>query len=205
MRLNEFLKEETTKMAVFAFGRMNPPTVGHEKLINAVEKIADGKSADSFIIPTKTHDGDKNPLDFKTKAKFLHVFFPKVNIVEDEEVKNIFDAMYWFAEQEYDEVTLVVGSDRVSEFQKIISAYVPSLNPSVDPTKAVNIKRFSVASAGDRDPDSSEVAGASGTKARQYAKDGNEDDFILSIAPSTGTEQQKIALYKAVRKGLGIT
>ena len=184
---------------------MNPPTQGHEKLIATVEKVAASQNGEAFIVPTKTQDTIKNPLDFSTKVKFLRVFFPKVNIMEDPEIRTVFDAMLWFGENDYNEVIMVVGSDRVTTFQQMISAYVPSLNPTVDPAKALDkITSFSVVSAGQRDPDSEGVAGVSGTKAREFAASGQKSDFINLIAPKNGTDQQKLALYKAVRKGLGV-
>ena len=100
---------------------------------------------------------------------------------------------------------MVVGSDRVTTFQKMISAYVPSLNPTVDPQKALDkISAFSVVSAGTRDPDAEGVAGVSGTKAREFAISGKENEFVNLVAPTNGTDQQKLALYNAVRKGLGV-
>jgi len=205
MRLKEFFTEEVSRKAVFTFGRMNPPTQGHEKLISAVEKVAASRNGEAFIVPTKSHDGKKNPLDFSTKVKFLRMFFPKVTIMEDPEIRTVFDAMSWFGENGYSEVIMVVGSDRVTQFQKMISAYVPSLNPAVDPSKALDkISTFSVVSAGERDPDAEGVKGISGTKAREFAVNGQYNDFVNLIAPSSGTDQQKLALYKAVKKGLGV-
>lgn len=203
MRLNEFFTEATRKKAVFSFGRFNPPTQGHEKLVDAVEKIAASHGADSFIIPTKSYDQKRNPLDFNTKVKFLRAFFPNANIVEDSVIRNPFDAVFWLGEQGYMEVILVVGSDRVKEFENMIGAYVPAINPNVDPRKALNIEAFSVASAGERDPDAEGVSGVSGSKAREFAANGQQSDFINLIAPTTGSRRQKKALYKAVRAGLG--
>lgn len=204
MRLNEFFTEVARKKAVFSVGRFNPPTIGHEKLINAVEKIASSQGADSFIIPTKSHDRKRNPLDFQTKVKFLRGFFSNANIVDDASIRNPFDAIFWLGEQGYMEVIMVVGSDRVKEFENMIGPYVPAMNPKVDPKKALNIEAFSVASAGERDPDAEGVSGASGSKAREFAANGQQSDFVNLIAPTTGLRQQKNALYKAVRAGLGI-
>ena len=204
MRLNEFFTEETGKRAIFSFGRMNPPTIGHEKLINAVHQIANSSNSDAFIIPTKTQDKKKNPLDFQTKVKFLRAFFPEANIVDDASIRTVFEAIFWLGEQGYTDVTLVAGSDRIGTFDKMISPDVPSMNPNVDPEKALNIEQFHVASAGNRDPDAEGTEGASGSKAREFALNGQQDEFVNLIAPSTGTEQQKIALYNAVRNGLGL-
>lgn len=204
MRLNEFFTEAQNKTAVFSFGRMNPPTIGHEKLIAAVGKIAASHGGDPFIFPTKTHDKKKNPLDFVTKVKFLRAFFPKANIVDDAAIRTVFEAIFWLGEQGYSNVIMVAGSDRVGTFDKMIKPYVPSINPDVDPEKALNIESFSTASAGERDPDSEGVEGASGTRAREFAINGQQEEFVNLIAPTSGTEQQKIALYNAVRVGLGI-
>lgn len=211
MRLYEIISpieemiKDNEKIAIFSFGRYNPPTKGHEKLIAAVKTIAASHNGDAFIVPTKSHDKMKNPLDFATKVKFLRWFFPKVDIMDDPAIRTIFDVMGWFNDNGYNKVILVAGSDRVASFQKTIGDYIPSINPMVDPLKALDkITSFSVVSAGERDPDAEGIKGVSGTRAREFAINGQESDFINLIAPSGGTEQQKLALYKAVRKSLGV-
>lgn len=214
MRLNEILSETSEKIAVFSFGRMNPPTRGHEKLILAGKKLADSKNADFFVFPSKSHGGRKNPLDIKTKLKYLRGFFPEINFVSDavitsaekklKPVRTPFEVLRWLEQQGYNRIYMVVGDDRVNEFKRIMGEYIPTINPSANPETAYDFDLFDVVSAGERDPDSSGVAGASGTKAREYAISGEEEMFVNQIAPISGDDRLKKALYNDVRLALGI-
>lgn len=212
MRLYEILTEVGGKSAVFSFGRMNPPTMGHEKLIMAGKKLADSKNADFIVFPSKTQDKKKNPLDINTKVKFLRGFFPDVTFITDatierpEEgpgpVRTPFEALRWLEQQGYKNVYMIVGSDRVGTFKKSMGAYVTSINPSVDPEKAYQFDHFDVISAGDRDPDADGAEGASGTKAREFVINGQREEFVNLVAPSSGNQQLKVSLYNELRKVL---
>lgn len=208
MRLYEILTEIGGKSAVFTFGRMNPPTKGHEKLILAGKHLADAKNADFFVFPSKTQDNKKNPLGFKTKVSFLRRFFPGVTFLTDAAieagpVRTPFEALKWIDEQGYNNAYMVVGSDRVSEFKKSMGAYVLSINPKANPEWAYNFDTFDVISAGERDPDSEGTEGISGTKAREFIINGQEEEFINLAAPNSGDEQLKVSLYNELRKILG--
>lgn len=208
MRLYEILTELGGKSAVFTFGRFNPPTRGHEKLIMAGKTLADSKNADFFVFPSKTQDKKKNPLDIQTKVKFLRGFFPDVTFMTDATIKTgpvrtPFEALRWIEEQGYNNVYLIVGSDRVSEFKNIMEPYILSINPDVDSEKAYTFDTFDVVSAGKRDPDAEGTKGSSGTKAREFVMNGQQKEFVNLTAPSSGTEQLKNSLYNELRKALG--
>ena len=118
----KYLKEDTSEI-VFAFGRFNPPTIGHEKLFDAVKKLARGSQY--RIYPSQSQDPKKNPLDFKLKVKFLRKMFTTHarNIMADKGVRNAFDVVVKLYDQGYTKVTMVAGEDRVIEFEKLLNKY----------------------------------------------------------------------------------
>ena len=155
----KFIIEAKQKTVVFAFGRMNPPTIGHSKLIGKVMAVAKKEGGTPSVYPSKTEDKKKNPLSFKTKVKVLKDVFGDI-INTDRSIKTPFDVLDSLNNAKYEKVVFVVGSDRVNEFKKNMSKFVDS---DLD-----NIKEFSVVSAGDRDPDAEGVAGMSGSKMRDF-------------------------------------
>ena len=118
----QYITEET-KDVTFAFGRFNPPTNGHEKLLNKVKSIA-GTGA-FRVYASKSNDPKKNPLNFKTKIKFLRKMFPKYarNIMNDSDIRTVFDIVVKLYDQGFTKVTMVVGSDRLNEFEVLLNKY----------------------------------------------------------------------------------
>ena len=182
-----FLNEAVVKTAVFAFGRMNPPTTGHTKLIKKVMSVAFTANGVPMIYPSKTEDNKKNPLTYKTKIAVLKDVFGDI-INTDTTIKTPFDVLEHLNKKKFSKVVFVVGSDRVREFKKNMSKFVES---DLD-----NIKDFSVVSAGDRDPDAEGVKGISGSKMREYVK---KDKFKLF---KTGLMTKNSKLAKKVFKEL---
>lgn len=180
---------------------MNPPTIGHEKLINTGKMLAKSLNADFFVFPTRTHDRERNPLDFNTKLKFLKTFFPEIRFVETS--GQLFDVLLWLSDHNYAKIHMIAGSDRVKEFDKIIKNYIPAYNPNDEKEKAINFEIFNTVDAGQRDPDAEGATGASGTKARELARTGQAVDFVNLLAPGEN-KKLKTELYKEVRKGMGI-
>lgn len=164
----QFIREAKSKTAIFAFGRMNPPTIGHAKLINMVLFTAKKERGAPMIFPSKTEDSKKNPLSFKTKVKLIQDVFGSV-INTDRSIKTPFDVLEYLNNAGYDKVIFVAGSDRVEEFQRNMSKYVES--------DLENIKDFSVISAGERDPDAEGVSGISGSKMREFVIKGKFGKF----------------------------
>ena len=184
----QFISEAKSDTAVFSFGRMNPPTIGHGKLIAKVIDVAKKENATPIIFPSKTEDKKKNPLSFKTKVKVMKDVFGNV-INTDTSIKTPFDVLDKLNNDKYEKVVFVVGSDRVSEFKRNMSRYVDS---DLD-----NIKDFSVISAGNRDPDAEGVSGMSGSKMR---------DFVIKDRFSKfkeGLMTKNARLAKAVFKEIG--
>lgn len=190
LQLTEAKREEgmPTKAAVFTFGRFNPPTRGHARLIATVDRIAKEIKADPFVFISRSHDRDRNPLTFENKLIFMRKMFPDANIIENDQIKNPFNASgYLGSHLKYTDVILVAGSDRVNEYEKRFS----------NPDKYFD--SFKVVSAGERDPDSDDIVGMSGTKARAAA---SRND-LGSFRAATGWEGElALELMRAVQRGM---
>ena len=184
-----FLNEAVVKTAVFAFGRMNPPTTGHTKLIKKVMSVAFTANGVPMIYPSKTEDNKKNPLTYKTKIAVLKDVFGDI-INTNTTIKTPFDVLEHLNKKKFSKVVFVVGSDRVREFKKNMSKFVES---DLD-----NIKDFSVVSAGDRDPDAEGVKGISGSKMREYVK----KDKFKKFKDGLMTKNSKLAkkVFKELQK-----
>ena len=177
-----------------AFGRFNPPTVGHGKLLSAAKKAATG--GDLKIYPSRTQDPKKNPLDADMKISFMKKMFPdyKEDIINDEEMKSIFNVLTTAGEKGYKNVNIVVGSDRQSEFDNLAQKYNGDL---------YNFDKINVISAGVRDADSSGVEGMSASKMRKAVVDGDFDAFRKGT-PKELDDGDTQALFDAVRSGMGV-
>ncbi|MDP7367325.1 MAG: hypothetical protein QGH83_08690 [Candidatus Pacebacteria bacterium] len=185
----KFVREGKEKTAVFSFGRMNPPTSGHGKLIKKVMSVAKKEKGVPMIYPSKTEDNKKNPLTYNTKVKVLQdVFGDIVNTTTD--IRTPFDVLGYLDNQKFSKVVFVVGSDRVAEFKKNMSKFVDS---DLD-----NIKDFSVVSAGDRDPDAEGIKGISGSKMREYVKKDKFKKFAAGLMTKNSNLAKKV--FKELQK-----
>lgn len=185
--------ESLTDTAVFTFGRLNPPTTGHEKLIQAVINTAKQNGADHYIFLSQTHKSPKDPLPWSEKVQYAKAIFKGVNISTDQSIKTPFQALEHLGKK-YKNVIMVVGDDRVAEFSNSMSKY----------TEQWGIENFQVISAGERDPDANDVSGMSASKMRQYAVDSDLESFKTGI-PDTVSDKTKESLYNRVREELGVT
>ena len=176
------------------FGRFNPPTVGHEKLLQAAEKAAQG--GDLKIYPSRTQDAKKNPLDPDMKVSYMRKMFPKYEeqIVNDSEMISIFNVLTTAYEEGYKNVNIIVGSDRQAEFENLANKYNKDL---------YDFKQIRVISAGVRDADAEGVEGMSASKMRKAVAD-NDFEAFKKGTPSGAKEGDVQAMYDAVRAGMGI-
>lgn len=188
------LQEEKVKKVVFTFGRFQPPTSGHQLLIEKVQQVAKKLGAEHRIYPSPSHDASKNPLSHSDKVKYMKKMFRGANIMNDKKMINPFKVAEQLSEQGYTHVTMVVGSDRVNEFKKAIGKYV---GPD-----GYNFK-FNVVSAGKRDPDAEGVVGMSGSKMRQAVKDNDLASFSNGV-PSGMNKRDIQGLFKAIKKGMNL-
>ena len=199
MHLRElFLKEDDRSTAVFAFGRFNPPTIGHQKLIQKVQSMAKQVNGKGFIFLTHTQNNKKDPLTFQEKQAYIRsqITDPSLEI-GDPAVKTIVQALQKIQSQGRTRVIMVAGDDRVMEFQKFLNQY------NGNPDKAGNIPyKFDdvqVVSAGQRDPDADDIAGVSASKARELAIKGNWHEFSKIIM---GGDKGKV-LYDKIHDQFG--
>ena len=185
------------KKVVFTFGRFNPPTTGHEKLIDKVKSVA---GSDEYrIYPSQSQNQNKDPLPYAKKVAYMRKMFPKHkrSIAVDKNPRTAIDIATTLYNQGYRDVTMVVGSDRVKEFETLLKKY-NGVKARHGMYKFDNIK---VVSAGDRDPDAEGVTGMSASKMRKAASDGNMDDFMKGLP--RGFKDGK-SLYRDIRKNMGI-
>jgi hypothetical protein len=199
-KFSDFLKEASTpeKEIVFAFGRFNPPTNGHEKLMDKVLSVSKGGAY--RIYPSQSQDQKKNPLSFDEKVKFMRKMFPKHarNIIADKNIKTAIDVATKLYQEGYTKVSMVVGSDRITEFETTLNKY----NGVKARHGYYNFKDgVKIVSAGERDPDSDDVSGMSASKLRAAAVANDFETFSKGM-PSAYKEVQK--LFNAIRKGMGL-
>ena len=186
--------DETTETLTIAFGRFNPPTVGHGKLLAAAKKASAGE--DMKIYPSRSQDPKKNPLDPDMKVGFMKKMFPEYeeNIVNDDEMRSIFNVLTTADEQGYKNVNIIVGSDRQSEFENLATKYNGEL---------YNFDNIRVISAGVRDADAEGVEGMSASKMRKAVVDGDFAAFRRGT-PKELNDGDTQALFDAVRGGMKI-
>ena len=183
---------ETTETLTVAFGRFNPPTVGHGKLLAAAKKAAQGE--DLKIYPSRSQDPKKNPLDPDMKISYMKKMFPEYeeNIINDDEMKSIFNVLVMANEQGYRNVNIVVGSDRQAEFENLAQKYNGEL---------YDFELIRVISAGVRDADAEGVEGMSASKMRKAVADDDFDSFRKGT-PKTLDDGDARSLFDAVRQGM---
>lgn len=162
-------------------------------MIDFVVKTAKKKGGKGMIFTSQSNDSKKNPLDYNTKTKFLKKFFPKANIVRNPKIKTAFDALRFLSDQGFKNVTMVVGGDRVSNFEKAIRPYINH----EDPKKSYDFDHFEVVNSGER------VEGVSGTDMRNHAKNDDFDAYKKGLPKGVSDKDAK-AIYNAVRSGMNI-
>lgn len=187
------IEEARAKSVVFTFGRFNPITKGHEAMIEYVMGEAKKRNAEGMIFTSQSNDPKKNPLSYKDKTGFLRKFFPKANIVVNTKIKTAFDALQYLSDKGYKNVIMVVGGDRVADFEKAVRPYVKHK----DPSKSYDFDHFDVIDSGKR------VKGVSGTDMRKHASNGDFEEYMKGM-PKSASAKDAEAIYNAVRKGMGL-
>ena len=180
--------------AVFTFGRFNPPTTGHEKLIQALAK----QSGDMFVYPSHSQAPKKNPLRHSRKVAYMRKMFSKYskNIIASNS-KNVFQIASDLYDKGYKNVVMVVGSDRVQEFNSLLKKY----NDVKGKHGFYNFDSIDVVSAGDRDPDAEGVTGMSASKMRAAAVENDYDSFSKGL-PRNFKDGKK--LFDDIRKAMNV-
>lgn len=184
---------------VMAFGRMNPPTIGHEKLVNRVKEIAKDYRAPHHVIISHSVDIKKNPLSPAQKVKHASRFFPNTNIeTSSKESPTFLHHAARLNAAGHDHLVMVAGSDRVQEYQDKLNQY-----NGTGPGKLFNFKKIEVKSAGQRDPDAEGTEGMSASKMREHAKNNDFTSFKQGV-PNHLPEKHARELFRDVRKGMGL-
>ena len=186
--------EKTKGTLTIAFGRFNPPTTGHGKLLDTVASSSD--EDDYMIVPSRSQDNKKNPLDADTKVSVMQKMFPKHKnkIVNDKANRTIFDVLKKAHNDGYANVRIVGGGDRVKEFDKLANDYNGKL---------YQFDNLEVMSAGDRDPDSDDVTGMSASKQRKAAAEGDIKAFMKGV-PKSLSQKDAEELFKKIRTAMNI-
>lgn len=189
LRLGVPLKENKNSTAVISFGRMNPPTVGHQKLVDKVKEVARSRGGKPMIFLSHTQDSKKNPLSYSDKIKFARVAFGR-DVVKPSSAKTIIDIANKLS-RDYDNLVMVVGDDRVREFDSLLNKYNG---------QDYSFETIEIVSAGTRDPDSSDVSGMSASKMRDFASSDDIDSFREGLPVRLQYQHRRI--FDLVKKNL---
>ncbi len=175
---------KTCDNAVFTFGRFNPPTTGHQKLIDKIKSI----HGDHYLFLSHSYNKNTDPLTFNTKKKFIELFFTDIT-VGDTYARTIIQVLQKLELLGYKSITMVVGSDRLESFNNLLHKYN---------NKEYSFSEITVISAGVRDPDSDDVAGVSASNQRLAV---TQNDF-KTFAVGVPNAKYSIELFDAVKQGM---
>jgi len=190
----EYIEEATDKSIAFAFGRFNPPTIGHEKLINKVKSLP---TNDYKIFLSRSEDPKSNPLSPKDKLSIMKKMFPShARNIEINQTNMVLDIATMLYKKGYSDVTMVAGSDRVREFENILTKY----NGVSSRHGMYNFDNIKVVSAGERDPDAEGASGMSASKMRAAAAKGDIKNFEKGLPRGVDAD----GIMKQVRKGMNL-
>lgn len=198
--MKQYVMESSNEShGVLVYGRMNPPTVGHEQVINKVHEVADANNAIHQVVLSHSHDLKKNPLSPEDKVDFARKAFPGTNIKASSKDKpTILHHASDMADNGVTHLHVIAGSDRVGEMSALLHKYngVPGRHGSY------NFDKITVHSAGDRDPDSDDTSGVSGTKMREFATNGDKKNFHANL-PTNLSPKHRDELFHTLRKSMG--
>lgn len=199
MKIIEIADFNSSSSAVFSFARMNPPTAGHQKLIDKVISEAAAIGCPYYIMVSHTVDKKKNPLPYDVKMDFIRKLFPSVKFMNDvtykkdsevKPVKTPFEMLEYLCQNGIKNVVMVVGEDRVENFENMIKPYIG---------KDFDLDSFKVISAGARAGDDIDEK-ASGTLVRQLVKMDMKDEFDKFIP--TNDQKLKDELFNTLKQYL---
>ena len=187
---------KTKGTLTLAFGRFNPPHAGHQQLMDIAAQSAEQEESDYIIVPSRSNDKKKNPLDADTKVSMMRQMFPQHSerIINDTGNKTIFDVLKKAHNDGYANVRIIAGQDRVKEFDKLSQNYNGSL---------YQFDGLEVLSSGERDPDSDGVEGLSSSRMRLAAMEGDFKTFRSGL-PEDVPRKQAMTLFDTVRQGMGV-
>ena len=187
---------KTKGTLTLAFGRFNPPHAGHQQLMDIAAQSAEAEESDYIIVPSRSQDAKKNPLDADTKVSVMRQMFPQHSerIVNDGANRTIFDVLKKAHNDGYTNVRIVAGQDRVKEFDKLSQNYNGQL---------YQFDNMEVVSSGDRDPDSEGVEGLSSSRMRLAAAEGDFKTFRAGM-PEGVPRKSAMQLFDTVRQSMNV-
>ena len=194
----QYLVEEAREV-FFTFGRMNPPTIGHGKLMNVLSTKSGSNPYKVYL--SQSQDARKNPLTYEQKIKHVRKMFPKHsrNVILNKKLRNVFEVASSLYDQGFNRVTMVVGADRITEFETLLNKY----NGKKGRHGFYNFEKINVVSAGDRDPDAEGVEGMSASKQRANAQKNDFTTFSQGV-PTTMNNRDAKKLFNDIRVGMGL-
>ena len=187
---------KTKGTLTLAFGRFNPPHAGHQQLMDIAAQSAEQEESDYIIVPSRSQDPKKNPLDADTKVSMMRQMFPQHSerIVNDGANRTIFDVLKKAHNDGYTNVRIVAGQDRVKEFDKLSQNYNGQL---------YQFDNMEVVSSGDRDPDAEGMEGLSSSRMRLAAAEGDFKTFRAGLPEGT-PRKMAITLFDTVRETMNV-
>ena len=188
--------EKTLGTLTIAFGRFNPPTIGHLQLMDTAAASAEQDQSDYIIVPSRSQDAKKNPLDADTKISYMRRMFPQHSerIYNDGNMRTIFDVLKKAHNDGYSAIRIVGGADRVKEFDKLANNYNGNL---------YQFDNIEVISSGDRDPDGKGIEGVSASRMRLAAAEGDFKTFRGGLPPEV-SKKEAMELFSVLRQSMGI-
>ena len=188
--------EKTKGTLTLAFGRFNPPHAGHQQLMDVAAQSAEAEESDYIIVPSRSQDAKKNPLDADTKVSVMRQMFPQHSerIVNDGANRTIFDVLKKAHNDGYTNVRIVAGQDRVKEFDKLSQNYNGQL---------YQFDNMEVVSSGDRDPDAEGMEGLSSSRMRLAAAEGDFKTFRAGL-PEGVPRKSALELFDTVRQTMNV-
>ena len=188
--------EKTLGTLTIAFGRFNPPTIGHLQLMDTAAASAEQDQSDYIIVPSRSQDAKKNPLDADTKISYMRRMFPQHSerIYNDANMRTIFDVLKKAHNDGYSAIRIVGGADRVKEFDKLANNYNGNL---------YQFDNIEVISSGDRDPDGKGIEGVSASRMRLAAAEGDFKTFRGGLPPEVA-RKEAMELFSVLRQSMGI-
>ena len=194
----QFLVEEEREI-YFSFGRMNPPTIGHEKLLEKLSSTSGSSPYRMYL--SQSYDAKSNPLQYKEKVKTVRKMFPRHarGVILNSKLRNVMEVAASLYKEGYKRITMVVGSDRVIEFRTILEKY----NGKKSRHGFYNFQRMNIVSAGARDPDAPGATGMSASKLRESARANDFRTFSQGLPRSFSNKNSK-DLFNSVRKGMNL-
>lgn len=180
---------DMSKSMIFSFGRFNPPTLGHQHLLNLVIETAIKHNADHSIFLSRTQNAKKDPLDWDFKNRILKIACPNANIVDDIKVRTPFEALEKIANDGYKTVIFIAGDDRIKEFEQNMSPYAVQWG----------IEDFKVLSSGPRNHFAKDLSGISANRLRSLAMQSRLEEFRNDL-PTGLTEALQLEIYCKIRE-----